>query len=93
MTVHEIEEVQLPEFLICALDGGGCQRHAPTALSEGKCSRYPLRGSWVSPIPGVTVSLTPPCQDIKPWFLALPATIMSERLIFRKPHSKNCCIN
>jgi len=42
MTVHEIEEVQLPEFLICVLDAGGCQLHAPAALSEEKCSRYPL---------------------------------------------------
>ena len=42
MTVHESEEVQLPVFLICTLDGGGCQRHAPAALSEEMCSRYPL---------------------------------------------------
>jgi len=42
MTVHEIEELQLPEFLICAIDGGGCQRHAPAALSEEKRPQYPL---------------------------------------------------
>jgi hypothetical protein len=49
MTVHEIEEVELPEFLICALDGGGCQRYATAALSEEKCSRYPLSKKLCEP--------------------------------------------